>query len=45
LDRLGDWLEDRGADVRGRAVFRRKKSFATVPAVVDSILEVMQRTA
>jgi hypothetical protein len=26
-------------------VFRRKKSFATVPAVVDSILEVMQRTA
>jgi hypothetical protein len=45
LDTLGDWLEDRGADVRGRAVFRRKKSFATVPAVVDSILEVMQRTA
>jgi hypothetical protein len=45
LDTLGDWLEDRGADVRGRAVFRRKKSLATVPAVVDSILDVVQRTA
>jgi len=31
LDTLSGWLERRGADVRGRAVFRRKKSLAKVP--------------
>ena len=29
--RLSDWLEARGADVRGRVVFRRKKSLANAP--------------
>jgi hypothetical protein len=45
LTTLSRWLEERGADVRGRAVFRRKKSLATVPGVVESILAVLQRTA
>jgi len=42
LDTMSGWLERRGADVRGRAVFRRKKSLANVPAVVESILTVLQ---
>jgi hypothetical protein len=44
LDTLSGWLERRGADVRGRAVFRRKKSLAKVPGVADSILTVLQPT-
>ena len=43
LDTLSGWLERRGADVVGRAVFRRKKSLAKVPAAVDGILEVVQQ--
>ena len=38
---LTDWLEARGADVRGRAVFKRKKSLATAPDVAASILSVL----
>jgi hypothetical protein len=45
LDRLSGWLERRGADVVGRAVFRRKKSLAKVPAAVDGILEVLRQPA
>ena len=45
LDTLGDWLEDRGADVRGRVVFRRKKSLRNAPGVAASILDVLQRPA
>ena len=41
LSTLSDWLEARGADVRGRAVFRRKKSLATAPDVAANILEVL----
>jgi len=41
LSTLTDWLEARGADVRGRAVFRRKKSLATAPDVAASILDVL----
>jgi flavodoxin-like protein len=42
LDTLSGWLERRGADVVGRAVFRRKKSLAKVPGAIDGILEVLQ---
>ncbi len=42
LDTLSGWVERRGGDVVGRAVFRRKKSLATVPQIVDSILTVFQ---
>ena len=31
LSTLSDWLEARGADVRGRVVFKRKKSLANAP--------------
>jgi flavodoxin len=41
LSTLTDWLEARGADVRGRAVFKRKKSLATAPDVATSILDVL----
>ena len=41
LSTLSDWLEARGADVRGRVVFRRKKSLATAPEVATSILAVL----
>jgi hypothetical protein len=41
LSTLSDWLEARGADVRGRVVFRRKKSLANAPAVAESILAVL----
>ena len=41
LSTLSDWLERRGADVRGRVVFKRKKSLATAPDVAASILEVL----
>jgi hypothetical protein len=44
LDTLSGWLERRGADVVGRAVFRRKKSLAKVSGAVDGILEVLQPT-
>ena len=42
---LTDWLEARGADVRGRAVFRRAKSLASAPEVAVSILEVLTSDA
>jgi flavodoxin len=45
LDTMSGWLERRGADVRGRAVFRRKKSLANVPGVVESIITVLQPTS
>jgi len=41
LSSLTDWLEARGADVRGRAVFRRKKSLPTAPDAAASILEIL----
>jgi hypothetical protein len=45
LSTLTDWLEARGADVRGRAVFRRKKSLASAPDVAASILDVLAADA
>jgi hypothetical protein len=45
LSTLSDWLEARGADVRGRVVFRRKKSLANAPAVAESILAVLSADA
>ena len=45
LSTLSDWLEARGADVRGRAVFRRRKSLATAPDVAANILEVLTSDA
>jgi hypothetical protein len=45
LHDLSTWLERRGADVRGRAVFKRKKSLRNVPAVIDSILSVVEQPA
>lgn len=42
LDRLSDWLEMRGADVRGRAVFKRKKSLRNVAGVAAGIVEALQ---
>ena len=41
LTALTDWLEGRGADVRGRVVFRRKKSLQTAPDVARGILDVL----
>ena len=45
LDTLSGWLERRGADVVGRAVFRRKKSLAKVPGAVEGIIDVLQPTS
>jgi flavodoxin len=45
LDTLSTWLERRGADVRGRAIFRRRKSLANVPEVVDSMVSVLHATS
>jgi hypothetical protein len=45
LDTMSGWLERRGAAVRGRAVFRRKKSLVNVPGVVESIITVLQPTS
>jgi hypothetical protein len=39
LDTLSEWLESRGADVRGRIVFRRKKSLAKAPEAAAAIAE------
>jgi flavodoxin len=39
LDDLGEWLEGRGADVRGRIVFRRKKSLAKAPEAAAAIAD------
>lgn len=41
LATLTDWLEERGADVRGRAVFRRAKSLNSAPEVAASILDIL----
>jgi hypothetical protein len=45
LDQLTDWLDMRGADVRGRAVFKRKKSLRDAPGVAAGIVEALQPTA
>jgi hypothetical protein len=45
LDRLSDWLDARGADVRGRAVFKRHKSLRTAPGVAAGIVEALQPTS
>jgi type IV secretory pathway TrbD component len=45
LDALSEWLDGKGADVRGRAVFKRHKSLATAPAVAAGIIEALQPTA
>jgi type IV secretory pathway TrbD component len=45
LDLLSEWLDRKGADVRGRAVFKRDKSLATAPAVAAGIVEALQPTA
>ena len=37
LDTLAGWLEAKGADVRGRIVFRRKKSLARAPEAAAAI--------
>ncbi len=39
LEELQGWLEARGADVRGRIVFRRKKSLANAPAAAEAIAD------
>src|SRR5262245_36692366 len=45
LDTLSEWLDKRGADVRGRAVFKRHKSLRTAPGVAAGIVEALQPTA
>jgi hypothetical protein len=45
LDTLTDRLDMRGADVRGRAVFKRRKSLRDVPGVAAGIIEALQPTA
>ncbi|HEV8088037.1 MAG TPA: hypothetical protein VGQ50_05145 [Actinomycetota bacterium] len=45
LDQLSEWLDKRGADVRGRAVFKRHKSLRTAPGVAAGIVEALQPTA
>jgi len=42
---LSEWLDKRGADVRGRAVFKRHKSLRTAPGVAAGIVEALQATA
>jgi hypothetical protein len=44
LDQLSEWLDKRGADVRGRAVFKRHKSLRTAPGVAAGIVEALQPT-
>jgi hypothetical protein len=39
LDTLASWLTERGADVRGRIVFRRGKSLAGAPEAAAAIFE------
>lgn len=41
LEMLSEWLEERGADVRGRIVFRRKKSLAKVPEAAAAVAEAL----
>jgi len=45
LDQLSRWLDERGADVRGRAVFKRHKSLRMAPGVAAGIVEALQPTA
>ena len=45
LDQLSEWLDRRGAEVRGRAVFKRHKSLRTAPGVAAGIVEALQPTA
>jgi hypothetical protein len=42
LDRMTDWLDARGADVRGRVVFKRRKSLRNAPGVAAGIVEALQ---
>lgn len=42
LDVLSRWLEERGADVRGRVVFRRKRSLAHAPRVAEGIIDILR---
>jgi hypothetical protein len=39
LDSVSEWLEERGADVRGTIVFRRSKSLARTPEAAAAIAE------
>ena len=39
LETVQGWLEARGADVRGRIVFRRKRSLAKVPEAAAAIAD------
>lgn len=39
LETLSEWLEARGADVRGRIVFRRKKSLANAAEAASAIAD------
>ena len=39
LDALGEWVEDRGAEVLGRIVFRRKKSLVNAPEAAAAIAD------
>jgi len=45
LDRLTDWLDARGADVRGRVVFKRRKSLRNAPGIAAGIVEALQPTS
>jgi hypothetical protein len=42
LDRMTDWLDARGADVRGRVVFKRRKSLRNAPGVAAGIVDALQ---
>ena len=44
LDQLSEWLDKRGADVRGRAVFKRQKSLRTARGVAAGIVAALQPT-
>jgi hypothetical protein len=41
LESLGEWLEERGADIRGRIVFRRKRSLAKAPEAAAAIADAL----
>jgi len=44
LETLSEWLEARGADVRGRIVFRRKKSLAKAHEAAAAIADAFGTT-
>jgi hypothetical protein len=41
LESLAEWLEERGADIRGRIVFRRKRSLAKAPEAAAAIADAL----